>query len=93
MGRQAALFAAVVALEDQLRSVFVPYMRYLLDPAIGHLSGAAPAATVPPKKKRKKASLAEPVGNLGHDADVLLLRLQVTVCSSGLCTPQSLYLQ
>ena len=57
LGRQAAFFGAVHALALRLRSVFVPYYRYVMDGALAHLSSAAAAADAQPKKKRKKSSL------------------------------------
>ncbi len=57
LGRQAAFFGAVHALALRLRSVFVPYYRYVMDGALSHLSSAAAAADAQPKKKRKKSSL------------------------------------
>lgn len=56
LGRQAAFFGAVHALAVRLRSVFVPYYRYVMDGAIVHLTSAT-AADAQPKKKRKKSSL------------------------------------
>ena len=41
----------------QLRSVFVPYYRYVIDGAFAHLTGSASEAQPQPKKKRKKSSL------------------------------------
>ena len=46
------------ALALRLRSVFVPYYRYVMDGAIAHLTSAAAAADTQPKKKRKKSSEA-----------------------------------
>ena len=57
LGRQAAFFGAVHALAQRLRSVFVPYYRYVVDGALAHL-GSGAAAEAPPRKKRKKSSLA-----------------------------------
>ena len=45
------------ALALRLRSVFVPYYRYVIDGAIAHLTGSASEAQPQPKKKRKKSSL------------------------------------
>ena len=57
LGRQAAFFGAVHALAQRLRSVFVPYYRYVIDGALAHL-GSSAATEVQPKKKRRKSSLA-----------------------------------
>jgi len=48
----------VHALALRLRSVFVPYYRYVMDGAVAHLTSAAAAADAQPRKKRKKRSLA-----------------------------------
>lgn len=57
LGRQVALFTAVLGLTERLRSVFVPYFRYLLDSIAAQLGGAlGDAGAVPRKKKKKKAS-------------------------------------
>lgn len=56
MGRQVALFTAVLGLTDRLRSVFVPYFRYLLDPIAAHLGGGAQEGEGPKRKKKRKAS-------------------------------------
>lgn len=61
LGRMVALYGAVNALTDRLRSVLVPYFRYLLDSAIAHLGGddgAAAGAARRGKKKQKRASAA-----------------------------------
>ena len=57
LGRQAAFFGAVHALAQRLRSVFVPYYRYVIDGALAHLASGA-AAEAQPRKKRRKSSLA-----------------------------------
>ena len=57
LGRQAAFFGAVHALAQRLRSVFVPYYRYVIDGALTHL-GSSAALEAQPKKKRRKSSLA-----------------------------------
>jgi len=56
LGRQVALFTAVLGLTERLRSVFVPYFRYLLDSIAAHLGGGAAQAEGPRRKKKKKAS-------------------------------------
>lgn len=54
------LFAAAAALTARLRSIFVPYFRYLLDPALAALeAGGEPDAKKPAKKKRRKSAEAE----------------------------------
>ncbi|KAG2433890.1 hypothetical protein HXX76_008243 [Chlamydomonas incerta] len=61
LGRMVALYGAVNALTDRLRSVLVPYFRYLLDSAIAHLGGddgAAAGGARRGKKKQKRASAA-----------------------------------
>ncbi|KAG2446493.1 hypothetical protein HYH02_008484 [Chlamydomonas schloesseri] len=60
LGRMVALYGAVNALTDRLRSVLVPYFRYLLDSAIAHLGGddGAAGGVRRGKKKLKRASAA-----------------------------------
>ncbi|MEW5318749.1 MAG: hypothetical protein WDW38_009944 [Sanguina aurantia] len=55
VGRMAAMFGAVVALTDRLRSVFVPYFRHLLDLAVQHLGGLESGSSG--SKRRKTAQL------------------------------------
>ena len=56
LGRQVALFTAVLGLTERLRSVFVPYFRYLLDSIAAQLgAGLADAGEAPRKKKKKKS--------------------------------------
>lgn len=68
------------------RSVFVPYFRYLLAPALEALE-AAGAATEPRKKRKKKDAAAADADALAPDAqDQWRLRLQVCVdaqCGKG----------
>ena len=83
VGRQIALFGVSAALTQRLRSVFVPYFRYLLDKAVRHLGGAAVAASGPgaqPAKKKRKASLSGGDGDVaaaGDDEASWTLRLRV----------------
>lgn len=83
VGRQIALFGVSAALTQRLRSVFVPYFRYLLDKAVRHLGGAAVAAGGPgaqPAKKKRKASLGGGDGDVaaaGDDEACWTLRLRV----------------
>ena len=58
LGRQVALFTAVLGLADRLRSVFVPYFRYLLDPIAAHLGGTGSDGERHKRKKKKKSSTA-----------------------------------
>lgn len=72
----------MLGLSDRLRSVFVPYFRYLLDPIAAHLGGSAPDAADGPRKKRKKRSIAVAVmGDTSSDPavveDTWRLRLKV----------------
>jgi U3 small nucleolar RNA-associated protein 10 len=75
--RQVVLFGAAAALTGRLRSVFVPYFRYLLDPAVVHLSGNAAGGH---KKKKRRASSSTGggggVGGGGGEAE-WLLRMRV----------------
>lgn len=91
VGRQIALFSCVVALTQRLRSVFVPYFRYLMDSVVAHLSGPATAALQPPKKKKKKA-LPETEAGISS-ADPLALqnqwRLRLVVSFSILSSSQA----
>lgn len=83
VGRQIALFGVSAALTQRLRSVFVPYFRYLLDKAVRHLGGAAVAPGGPgaqPAKKKRKASLGGGDGDVaaaGDDEASWTLRLRV----------------
>ncbi len=56
LGRQVALFTAVLGLTERLRSVFVPYFRYLVDPIAAHLGGSAVEAEGHRRKKKKKST-------------------------------------
>ncbi|KAA6423835.1 MAG: U3snoRNP10 and NUC211 domain-containing protein, partial [Trebouxia sp. A1-2] len=56
LGRQVALFTAVLGLIERLRSVFVPYFRYLVDPIAAHLGGSAVEAEGHRRKKKKKST-------------------------------------
>ena len=51
-----ALFTAVLGLTERLRSVFVPYLRYLVDPIAAHLGGSAVEAEGHRRKKKKKST-------------------------------------
>ncbi|KAK9810295.1 hypothetical protein WJX72_008160 [[Myrmecia] bisecta] len=78
LGRQVAFFGAVAALTERLRSVFVPYFRHLLDPAIKHLGGK-PEEPVKKKKKKKAAAgvaVGAPAGPVGNEM-TWCLRLRV----------------
>ena len=70
--RQIVLFKVVSALAEQLRGVFVPYYKHLLDLSVAHLGGALEKGT-PGKKKKQKLATGSEYG--GPDAG--LLRLQV----------------
>ena len=92
LGRQVALFTAVLGLTERLRSVFVPYFRYLLDLIVAQLGGASgDAGTAPRKKKKKKTgSVAVAVGDesSGEPAvveDTWRLRFKVCMHASLLC--------
>ena len=65
LGRQVALFTAVLGLTERLRSVFVPYFCYLLDSIAAQLGGSlADAGKIPRKKKTKRStSVALAVGD------------------------------
>ena len=78
VGRQVTLFSVAGALTERLRSVFVPYYRYLLDKAVKHL--AAPgggAASQPKKKQRKQGSEGAAEGGLTSATGAWVLRLRV----------------
>lgn len=81
LGRMVSLFAAVNALVDRLRSVLVPYYRYLMDTAVQHLGGdeeAGAGGKARGKKKQKRASSAAAGGEDGLDggeAGQVLVRL------------------
>ena len=81
LGRQVVLYGVIHALTERLRSVFVPYFRYVLDGAVTVLTGQAQEASQP-KKKRRKSKAIEPVGDVvSADAGVAqntwLLRFRV----------------
>ena len=46
----------MLGLAERLRSVFVPYFRYLLEPIAAHLGGGTADAEGPRRKKKKKSS-------------------------------------
>lgn len=76
--RNAAFFHVCVALTARLRSVFVPYFKYLMDLALVHLGGEGEGAPAkgPAKKKRKQAAGAAEEDETSAD-DRWELRLQV----------------
>ncbi|KXZ53244.1 hypothetical protein GPECTOR_7g1138 [Gonium pectorale] len=65
LGRMVALFGAVNALIDRLRSVLVPYYRYLLDSCIQHLTGddGISGSKGRSKKKQRKGIVAAAAGD------------------------------
>ena len=82
LGRQVVLYGVIHALTERLRSVFVPYFRYVLDGAIALLTGQAADASAQPKKKRKKSKAVEPLGDVvstdaGIAQNTWLLRFRV----------------
>lgn len=79
VGRQVALFGVVHALTQRLRSVFVPYFRYVLDSVVAHLTSDASEQQQPLKKKRRKSKAVEiSEGATGADAQqVWRLRFRV----------------
>ena len=65
LGRQATLFHVVRSLTQSLRSVFVPFYRYLLDSAVAHLGGSEAAGAVggkEDKRSRKRRKLLAAAG-------------------------------
>lgn len=82
LGRQVALFTAVLGLTERLRSVFVPYFRYLLDLIAAQLGG--PSGDAPRKKKKKKTgSVAVAVGDESSGEPAVVeetWRLRFKVC-------------
>lgn len=90
LGRQAVLYGVIYALTERLRSVFVPYFRYVMDGAIVLLAGQAGDASQP-KKKRKKSKALEPIGDAaaadaGAALTTWLLQFRVELpLSSPLC--------
>jgi U3 small nucleolar RNA-associated protein 10 len=67
--RASALFAAINALSERLRSVFSPYYRPMLEQAVAALGFAT---TAPPKKKKAKREVA--VAGYGEEAWRLRVR-------------------
>ena len=84
LGRQVALFTAVLGLTERLRSVFVPYFRYLLDSIAAQLGGASGDAGAAPKRRKKKSSsVAVAVGDEGSGEPAVVedtWRLRFKVC-------------
>ena len=81
LGRQAVLYGVIYALTERLRSVFVPYFRYVMDGAIALLAGHAGDASQPKKKRKKSKSLA-PISDVaaadaGAALNTWLLRFRV----------------
>ena len=77
LARQATLFGVSGALTERLRSVFVPYYRYLADKAAKHLDAVDSAASVglpKAKKQRKGAALS---GGSSSSPTSWVLRLRV----------------
>jgi len=74
--REAALFGVASALSARLRSVFVPYFRYLIDRAVGHLAGGAGSAA--PKKKKRRGAAVDGGADADGDSELSwLLRVRV----------------
>lgn len=67
VGRTIALLSAAAALATKLRSVFVPYFRYLVEPCVVALTGAA--ADGAPKKKKQKAVAVATVDSSAIEAE------------------------
>ncbi|PNH06163.1 hypothetical protein TSOC_007476 [Tetrabaena socialis] len=77
LGRMAALFAAVNALSDRLRSVLVPYYRYLLEVIVQHLGeGLAGAAGGRPRGKKKLRKSAAAAAEEDGEGDAAALAQQ-----------------
>ncbi len=75
------LYGVIYALTERLRSVFVPYFRYVMDGAIALLTGHAGDASQPKKKRKKSKSLA-PISDVaaadaGAALNIWLLRFRV----------------
>jgi U3 small nucleolar RNA-associated protein 10 len=78
IGRVITLFAAASSLSEKLRSVFVPYFKYLLDLAVKHLGGASGAAGSASARKPKKAKKGGEDGESGaSEVDTWVLRGRV----------------
>ncbi|KAG2486505.1 hypothetical protein HYH03_014807 [Edaphochlamys debaryana] len=67
MGRMVTLFGAVNALCDRLRSVLVPYYRYLLDAALQHLGSDDGGRPRGKKKLRRSAAAAAAAADADAD--------------------------
>lgn len=98
LGRQVALFTAVLGLTERLHSVFVPYFRYLLESIAAQLGGALGGAGAAPRRKKKNKSSRVAVA-LGDEAsgepavieDTWRLRFKVhklMVLSTSACKAQ-----
>jgi hypothetical protein len=79
IGRVITLFAAASALSEKLRSVFVPYFKYLLDLAVKHLGGASATAVGQRKSKKAKKGGEEADASSGgvSEVDAWVLRGRV----------------
>ena len=78
LARQATLFGVSGALTERLRSVFVPYFRYLVDKAAKHLDSESSSLTVavPKAKKQRKGPASDPEGSMASPT-AWVLRLRV----------------
>ena len=77
LSRQVTLFGVSGALAERLRSVFVPYFRYLVDKAAKHLSSDASGGSQAGKKRRKQISAADPCAVPEGSVSSWVLRLRV----------------
>jgi len=70
LGRLVALFGAMDALAVHLRSVLVPYYKYVIDLCVQHLTSLGVGAGRPKKKQRKQQQLQHEEGDASSAAGV-----------------------
>ena len=75
--RHNAIFAVADALAERLRTIFVPYFRYLDDLALATLGAQAASQAPPKKKKRTAAGVVAKEDNPAADIDKWRLQLRV----------------
>jgi U3 small nucleolar RNA-associated protein 10 len=63
LARRVALFSLANALAERLRSVFTPYFKALMDPAVEALEGGGASSAAPAKKRRKAAAAEAPAAD------------------------------
>ncbi len=75
--RQTVLFSVAAALTERLRSVFVPYFRYLLDKTVRHLSADGSGLSSQPHRSKKKQRKNDDPDAASQSSAAALLRMRV----------------